>query len=139
MYYEDLDLAWRAHLRGWRYRYTPESVVYHVHCGTAGEWSPFFLYHVERNRVFLSLKNAPLRLALRALGVFGARAARKWWRVFSGRECQVLDRRQAVAYLGAGLSLLANIPGMLWKRLQNRKIRRRAPDRAFAHLITPHP
>src|SRR5581483_309832 len=49
MYCEDLDLAWRARLRGWRFRYTPRSVVYHVHCGSsAGEWSPFHLYYAER-------------------------------------------------------------------------------------------
>src|SRR5205823_2497072 len=35
VYYEDLDLAWRARLRGWKFAYEPKSVVYHVHCGSS--------------------------------------------------------------------------------------------------------
>jgi GT2 family glycosyltransferase len=139
MYYEDLDLAWRAHLRGWRFAYAPRSVVHHVHCGTSGEWSPFFLYHVERNRVFVSLKNAPWLLAARSLAVFTARAARKWYRVLALRDRSARDRRQALAYVRAALSLVRHLPAMLWQRLRIRTLQRIAPDRAFAHLIATPP
>jgi GT2 family glycosyltransferase len=132
MYYEDLDLAWRGRLRGWRFHYTPEAVVHHVHCGTSGEWSPFFLYHVERNRVFASIKNGPARLALRTLAVFCARAARKWLRVAAFVERDAVSRRQAFAYIPAGLSLAWHLPEMLCKRLQIRRLRSRVPDHSLA-------
>src|SRR5205085_2196003 len=118
MYCEDLDLAWRAHRRGWRFRYTPRSVVHHVHCGTSGEWSPFFLYYVERNGVFVNLKNACPRQVLRAVAGFCGRAARKCFRVATWQERSPRQRQQAVAYLLASLSLIGGIPEMLWKRFQ---------------------
>jgi GT2 family glycosyltransferase len=139
VYYEDLDLAWRARLRGWRFWYAPNSVVHHVHCGTSGEWSPFFLYHVERNRVFVSLKNAPSRLALRSVAVFAARAARKWWRVLTRREATWHDLLQAWAYVPAGLSLVVWTPEMLWKRFLIRIWSRRVPDQVLAPHITAKP
>src|SRR5205814_8694645 len=89
MYCEDLDLAWRARSRGWRFRYTPRSVVYHVHCGSSGEWSPFPLYYAERNPVFVNLKNAPLGLALRSLAVFAAKSLRMWYWVLTFQEREI--------------------------------------------------
>ena len=35
MYYEDLDIAWRANLFGWRAYYLPNAVAYHIRGGTA--------------------------------------------------------------------------------------------------------
>lgn len=35
MYYEDLDLCWRAHRKGWKAYYTPLSIAYHYRAGTA--------------------------------------------------------------------------------------------------------
>lgn len=139
VYYEDLDLAWRARLRGWRFVYAPRSVVRHVHCGTSGEWSPFFVYHVERNRALVALKNAPPAVAARSVAVFWARAARKWARVLALRDRRPNDRRLAFAYAGAGASLLALTPEMLWKRFLIRTLRRRVSDRSLAPLISPPP
>ncbi len=39
-FYEDLDLAWRAHDRGWKGFYTPKAVAYHVRGGTAQAKKP---------------------------------------------------------------------------------------------------
>jgi GT2 family glycosyltransferase len=66
LYYEDIDLAWRGRAQGWRYLYVPESRVRHVHTGTSVENSDLFQHYVERNRLLVHLKNAPLRYALRA-------------------------------------------------------------------------
>jgi GT2 family glycosyltransferase len=33
-YYEDADLSWRSHNKGWKAKYVPESVVLHHHSGT---------------------------------------------------------------------------------------------------------
>jgi len=35
MYYEDLDLCWRANKKGWKAYYNPNAVAYHVRGGTA--------------------------------------------------------------------------------------------------------
>jgi GT2 family glycosyltransferase len=67
-YYEDLDLAWRGRARGWRYLYVPGSVVRHAHAATSIVGSAFFDYHVERNRLLVSVKNAPTAYALGAVG-----------------------------------------------------------------------
>jgi GT2 family glycosyltransferase len=139
MYYEDLDLAWRARLRGWSFIYTPRSVVHHVHCGTSGEGSPLFLYYVERNRVLVSLKNAPLKLAIRSLAVFCGRAARKCWRAVSHRRAGKMDRLQARAYVAAAGSLFACLPGMFRKRLSIRLLRRKTSDAELVGLFSVPP
>jgi GT2 family glycosyltransferase len=67
LYYEDTDLAWRGRLRGWRYRYVPTSIIRHRHAQSSGAWSPTFRFYTERNRMLVLAKNAPARLALRAI------------------------------------------------------------------------
>jgi GT2 family glycosyltransferase len=138
MYYEDLDLAWRARLAGWRFVYTPASVVHHVHCGSSGEWSPFFLFHVERNRVLANLKNAPAHQTLKVLLGFAKNALRKQALVLLRRERSDLARGQALAYLKAAASLTWEVPGMLVKRHRIRR-KRRVSDQALAQWIEPFP
>ena len=52
-YYEDIDLFWRAALKGWRFFAVPGSVARHFHCGSGEEWSYGFTYHVLRNRLLM--------------------------------------------------------------------------------------
>ena len=59
MYLEDVDLAWRARLAGWRCVVCPGARVYHVHSASAGDVSPFKRYHLGRNKVWLIAKNYP--------------------------------------------------------------------------------
>jgi len=66
MYYEDTDLSWRARLRGWKIVYVPQAVVRHVHCGTSGEWSPLFTFHVKKNRLAMVIKNGSWKQILLA-------------------------------------------------------------------------
>jgi GT2 family glycosyltransferase len=58
-YCEDMDLGWRARLRGWRCLYVPTAVVYHLHSATSGLGSPFKRYLLTRNRIWTVLKNYP--------------------------------------------------------------------------------
>jgi len=48
MYYEDLDLCWRANKKGWKAYYNPKAEAYHVRGGTAINHDhgkgPIFLY-----------------------------------------------------------------------------------------------
>ena len=61
-YLEDLDLAFRGQLRGWRCRYVPGAVCYHKKSITSGYHSKFKAYLVERNRIWNAVKLFPLRL-----------------------------------------------------------------------------
>ena len=63
-FFEDADLAWRAHGHGWRALYAPAAVVYHHHSATAQHGSPAKLYLVGRNRVRTLAKNATIGMLL---------------------------------------------------------------------------
>jgi GT2 family glycosyltransferase len=66
MYLEDVDLAWRLRLRGWRSVFAPEALVAHEGSGTAGEGSAFKNRLLARNKVWTLVKNYPSdRLARR--------------------------------------------------------------------------
>ncbi|PWB82307.1 MAG: hypothetical protein C3F08_00040 [Candidatus Methylomirabilota bacterium] len=137
MYYEDTDLAWRARLKGWKVVYAPRAVVRHVHCGSSIEWSPFFVFHVLRNRLAMLLKNAPADMA-----------AREWTRflapvlIRSVTSCvRVRNRRRATPLwhdLGMRVrvarSLAAALPALYRKRLAIRGARR-VPDEAIMRWV----
>jgi GT2 family glycosyltransferase len=57
-YLEDVDVAWRARMRGWRCLYAPDAVVAHHHSATLGHGSSRKYFLVGRNRVRLLAKNA---------------------------------------------------------------------------------
>jgi len=75
MYYEDTDLAWRARLAGWKVLYAPEATVRHIHCGTTKEWSPFFLFLVERNRLAMVVKNGEILQIIWTISKYLGRSA----------------------------------------------------------------
>ncbi len=57
---EDIDLAWRAQLTGWRCLYTPRAVVYHHLSATGGGVTAS--YYDGRNLIFVLVKNVPAAL-----------------------------------------------------------------------------
>jgi GT2 family glycosyltransferase len=59
MYLDDVDVAWRARMRGWRSLYVPTAVVRHHHSASSGHGSAFKHEHVGRNRVRLLAKHMP--------------------------------------------------------------------------------
>ncbi|MBN2073000.1 MAG: glycosyltransferase [Actinobacteria bacterium] len=69
-YYEDIDLFWRARLKGWKHFFTPNTTVRHHHCGTGKEWSPEFTYYVLRNRLLMIYKNGWPILFFRCYAAF---------------------------------------------------------------------
>jgi GT2 family glycosyltransferase len=60
-YYEDVDLAWRARLRGWTALLAPAAVVHHAHSATGGEGSSFKQHLLARNRIWTTVRNYPAR------------------------------------------------------------------------------
>lgn len=148
MYYEDTDLSWRMRLRGWKIVYDPRAVVEHGHSATAGEWSDFFLFHVDRNRLLMVLKNAPAALVARSFSALGLRAARLRQPQpgpASGSEGEGLSRVQPatqkagrrIALRGRVLeSFLAHAPEALAARRRIRA-RRTVPDGDVMRWMVP--
>jgi GT2 family glycosyltransferase len=64
-YLEDVDVAWRARMAGWRCLYVPGAVVVHHHSRTLRHGSVQKHYLVGRNRVRLLAKNADSSLLRR--------------------------------------------------------------------------
>lgn len=62
---EDVDLAWRARMAGWRCLYAPAAVVHHHHAATVAHGSDLKYFHVGANRVRTLAKNAETRLLWR--------------------------------------------------------------------------
>ena len=68
--FEDLDLWFRAQLRGWRCLYTPRAVAWHMKSASYGgrirffERPAFFQRHFLKNRYVTILKDLPLELVL---------------------------------------------------------------------------
>ncbi len=59
MYLEDVDLAWRLRLRGWRSVYAPGARVLHHGSASSGEGSPFKNRLLARNKVWTVIKSYP--------------------------------------------------------------------------------
>jgi len=58
-YFEDVDLAFRLRLHGYRSLYVHAAVVRHVGSALSGYRSDFAVYHGERNAVWTFVKNMP--------------------------------------------------------------------------------
>lgn len=57
---EDMDIAWRAQLTGWRTLYTPRAIVYHHLSATGGGVTAS--YYDGRNSLYVLVKNLPTEL-----------------------------------------------------------------------------
>jgi GT2 family glycosyltransferase len=68
MYMEDIDLSFRAQLRGYRCLFVPAARVYHQVAATAGRGSHLSIYHSLRNMLYVLVKDLPTSLLLRHLG-----------------------------------------------------------------------
>jgi GT2 family glycosyltransferase len=128
---EDVDLAWRAQLAGWRCIYAPRAVVYHKLSATGGGVTASF--YDGRNSVYLLTKDYPgdlwqvhWRAILRAQFRITVEALRAW----RGAAARARIRGQLAGLLG--------IPKVLRKR---RGVQRsRTVDRAYLeHILTEEP
>lgn len=128
MYYEDTDLSWRLRLRGWRVVYEPAAVVEHVHSASSGEWSAFFTFHADRNRLLMLLKNAPVRMVISSVLAI----ARRGQAGASRPEHTVQPR----VHGRVALSLLRLLPHALGQRFRIR-LGRRVRDSEWERLLYP--
>jgi GT2 family glycosyltransferase len=139
MYYEDLDLAWRARWRGWRFVYAPGAVVEHVCGGSSGGQSAFVVRQVERNRALVNLRNAPPFLALWSAIGLALRTVRSFCRFATARSESGLTWRHLRGMTEASASALTKLPNRLVARYETRIARRRRPFRTIERFVVARP
>jgi len=124
--HEDVDLSYRARLRGYRCRYVADAVVAHHGSSTLGRVSAFAVYHGQRNLEWVYLKNTPISLLLRTLPghlVYVAAAAAHFARA------GLLG-----TFVRAKLAALAGIPRVLRQRAAVQRARRVDATAIAIHL-----
>ncbi len=114
---EDMDLAWRAQLAGYRCVYQPAAVVYHCLAATGGGITAS--YHDGRNVIWLLIKNYPGAL-WRKHGLKVRRAQRG----LAGGALRAGRGAAARARLRGMVAGLIGIPRMVRKRRSIQRSRR---------------
>ncbi len=141
LYCEDTDLGLRARWAGWKCLYAPDAVVEHHYSHSAGRASPLKAYYVERNRLFLLVKNFPAGMLLRAQAVA---LARYFWHVrylFTGHGSAARFRAEGNAgpkmlwyVIRAHIAMLAEAR-RLWRERRAIRSRARITPRVFRYLL----
>ena len=124
--HEDVDLSYRARLRGYRCRYAADAIVHHVGSATLGTVTPFSVFHGQRNLEWMYVKNTPASLLWRTLPghfVYDAAAAVHFARL------GLLG-----TYLRAKAAAIAQLPAVLRKRREIQR-GRRVPVSAIEPLL----
>ena len=144
LYCEDTDLGLRARWAGWRCEYVAEATVSHHYSRTAGAVSQLKARYVERNRLWVAIKNFPAR-ALPMVPFVSL--ARYFWQL-----CAVRNRRGAAGeFIRSGNSLfdvvrillrahwetLLNLPALVRKRAAVTRTRKAGADE-FMKLMHRH-
>ena len=65
--YEDVDLSFRAQLRGYKCLYVPDAIVYHHAGSSIGDDSPISVYYSHRNLEWVYIQNMPTRLIVKTI------------------------------------------------------------------------
>ncbi|MCB9879357.1 MAG: glycosyltransferase family 2 protein [Planctomycetes bacterium] len=129
-YLEDLDIGMRAQLMAWKCWYVPDARVRHHKSASAGNYSKFKAYHVERNRIWNAVKllprfilfMSPLFSVNRYLMQGYAAATHNGLSSDFVREYSVFQL--AWLLLRAYLAAMIRVPGMLMQRRRISKQRR---------------
>lgn len=128
---EDMDLAWRAQLAGYRCVYQPAAVVYHRLAATGGGVTAS--YHDGRNMIWLLVKNYPGALWRKhGLKVLRAQLGLAWEALRAWRGAAARARLRGMV---AGL---IGIPRMMRKRRGIQRARR-VSLAYLESILTPMP
>ncbi len=139
-YADETDMGWRAQLAGWRCLYNPKAIVYHFHSASSGTYSPMKAFLVERNRIWVAVKNFPIslllagqfytfwRYILQAYGALSGKGA-------AGRFTADFSKTELIKILmKVYLSIWRSLPSMLKKRRKIQK-RKRIANREVYRII----
>ena len=128
-YAEETDMGWRAQLKGWKCIYEPEAIVYHCHSASTGTYSPFKAFLVERNRLWVAVKNFPVPLLLAGPCYTFARYVFQSFGAFSGKGAagkfgeQFSKMELVKILLKVYTSFFTTLPATLRKRREIQKSR----------------
>jgi GT2 family glycosyltransferase len=128
---EDMDLAWRAQLAGYRCIYAPNAIVYHRLAATGGGVTAS--YYDGRNTIWILIKDYPAALWRKhVLKILRAQFSLAWeaLRAWRGAAARARLRGMAAGLLGT--------PKMLRKRRRIQR-RRRVLMSYLESLLTPVP
>lgn len=106
--HEDVDLSYRARLRGYRCRYVPDAIVRHHGSATLGTVTARSVFHGQRNLEWMYLKNTPASLLVRTMPghmVYTAAAAVHFSRL-----------GLFMPFVRAKVAAIGGLPGVLRKR-----------------------
>ncbi|MEP7188527.1 MAG: glycosyltransferase family 2 protein, partial [Roseiflexaceae bacterium] len=126
-YLEDVDLAWRALLRGWGSVVVPQARARHVYSATAGQGSPFKQRLLGRNRLRVIARCLPADLAAHCLPAILAYD-------LLAIAYAALTRKPAIA--SGRLAALRDLPQLLRERRAIQSGRRASAD-DLARWIEP--
>ena len=79
MYYEDVDLSFRAQLAGWKVRFTPEAIAYHKVGASSKKVPGLAVYNTFKNLPLVFIKNVPRQL----FWYIGIRFFLTYWLIFA--------------------------------------------------------
>jgi GT2 family glycosyltransferase len=130
LYCEELDLGWRARLRGWSCVQAPAAVVWHQRGATAGQYSELLGYYTSRNTLWNVVKNYPRWYAVRALILTLLRPLVLLVGLLAGRGpaskfgARISPSRLAAVMLRGWRDALRGLP-LMWRkrrRIQSRRL-----------------
>ena len=124
--HEDVDLSYRARLRGYRCRYVADAIVRHHGSATLGKQSALAVYHGQRNLEWVYVKNTPAGILARTLAghfLYDTAAAIHFARL-----------GLLTAFLRGKIAALAGLPRMLRKRTAIQRARTVGTAGIWPHL-----
>jgi GT2 family glycosyltransferase len=144
LYCEDTDLGLRARWAGWKCLYVPGAMVEHHYSHSAGRASPVKAYYVERNRLFVLLKNFPGGMLPAALLAAWGRYFWHFWYSLRGQGSAARFRAEG----NAGIRMLWYVVRAhgavllhgtrLWRQRAGIRAGARITPAVFRHLVRSH-
>jgi GT2 family glycosyltransferase len=127
-YLEDVDLDWRAQLRGWRSWYEPAALATHYRSGSGGRFSVEIQRHIFKNRVLMIIKNdGGPGFALRLPGILAFTAAKL-----------IQGSVKSPAFATAISTTIQAMP-QAWRRRRQIQARRTITPAAVERWFAPYP
>ena len=118
--------------QGMKLRYAPEAIVRHFHCGTSKEWSPWFLFLIDRNRLAMVVKNGSLHQVLWTLMKYLARTTINMLNMVQATMFRRPNRNETSRWprhhFRVLKSLFGRMPSLIKKRISIQKNRKVNPS-----------
>jgi GT2 family glycosyltransferase len=138
--HEDVDLSYRARLRGYRCRYVADAVVRHHGSATLGKTSEVAVFHGQRNLEWMYFKNAPASVLARTLPghlIYNAAAAVHFARLgllgtfFRAKIAALKGARQIVRKRAAVQRSRRVAASVIWAQLERRWLATKRREKQF--------